>query len=213
MAIGWGIGLAGLLALGLCRAQAPSPLDTPVTTFGVTVVDNTGLEGKIYLIKPGSPKLPKFKKMKLSGSVYATELNVPPRNFVEGFPGMTDRLEWFAIDYSGRFWIEDAGLYRFSLTSDDGSNLFIDNVKVIDNDGLHPSTRREGMVELSGGVHRIRVPYFQGPGGAVALVLEVARPGEPWRVFSTKEFRPANVENWKASGLDSAGESQDRRKR
>lgn len=183
-----------------------------MTTFGVTVVDNTGLEGRIYLIKPGSPKLPKFKKMKPSGSVYATELNVPPRNFVEGFPGVTDRLEWFAIDYSGRFWIEQAGIYRFALVSDDGANLFIDKVKVIDNDGLHPASKRVGHVELSGGVHRMRVSYFQGPGGAVALVLEVAPPNEQWRIFSTKEFRPANVENWKASGVDGAEEPQPRRK-
>src|SRR5579863_5765363 len=182
MASGWGMGLAGWLALGLCQAQTPSPPEAPVTTFGVTVVDNTGLEGKIYLIKPRSPKLPKFKKMKPSGSIYATELNVPPRNFLEGFPGVTDRLEWFAIDYSGRFWIEQAGIYRFALVSDDGANLFIDNVKVIDNDGLHPASRRVGHVELSGGVHRMRVSYFQGPGGAVALVLEVAPPNEQWRI-------------------------------
>ncbi len=35
---------------------------------------------------------------------------------------------------------------------------------------------------LSVGEHRIRVPFWQGP-GPMALVLEVARPGEPYQVF------------------------------
>jgi PA14 domain-containing protein len=205
--------MAGCLALGLCRAQTPAPLEAPRATFGVTVVDNTGLEGRIYLLKRDSPRLPNFKKMKPKGSVYATELNVPPRNFLEGFPGVTKRLEWFAIDYSGRFWIEQPGRYRFALVSDDGAKLYIDDVEVIDNDGVHPASRRAGHADLGGGVHRIRVSYFQGPGDGVALVLEVARPGEPWRIFSTREFRPANSEDWKASGTDGAGEDIARRKK
>ncbi len=43
-----------------------------------------------------------------------------------GFPGLTDRFEWFAMDYSGKFWIDRTGLYRFRLVSDDGAMLYVD---------------------------------------------------------------------------------------
>lgn len=48
-------------------------------------------------------------------------------------------------------------------------------------------------------MHSVRVPYFQGPGDTVALVLEVAGPGEQPRIFSTDEFQPSptNPEEWR----------------
>jgi hypothetical protein len=82
-------------------------------------------------------KLPRFEQGKPVGSVYTNVLQVPARDFHEGFPGVTDRIEWFVIDYNGRFWIQQAGYYHFSLTSDDGSKLYIDGKLVINNDGLH----------------------------------------------------------------------------
>jgi len=100
-------------------------------------------------------------------------------------------LEWFAIDYVGKFWVEHAGPYGFGLISDDGAKLYIDHRLIIDNDGVHPPSTCRGTVDLASGIHEIRVPYFQGPGGAVALILIVQPPGESWRVFDTNEFKPA----------------------
>ena len=52
--------------------------------------------------------------------------------------------------------------------------------------------------QLAGGIHQIRVSYFQGPRFEVALVLRVAGEGEHWRVFSTDEFKPPpNPDDWK----------------
>ena len=153
-----------------------------------------------------SPKLPHFDKLTPVGSIYATELNVPRRDFTEGFPGVTDRFEWFAIDYTGKFWIGKPGEYRWELTSDDGSMLFIDDKPVIDNGGLHAAVTLTGLTQLSGGIHTIRVPYFQGIKYQVALVLKIAGPGENFRVFSTEEFKPpANPETWAFPGSAPAG--------
>lgn len=196
MARGCFIGL--LFCTALCHAQGPAAGDRPYT-FGVTVVDTTGLEGKIYYIKRDSQRLPDFRKMKAKGSVYTSELNVPLQHWRAGFPGVTKRFEWFAIDYHGRIWIDRPGDYRFALVSDDGAKLYIDDQVVIDNDGVHEASRLEGQIALNGGVHRIRVSYFQGPRDGVALILEVARPGEGYRIFNTKDFRPANAEDWKSN--------------
>jgi hypothetical protein len=179
-------------------AAAACAQEQPVPAFGVTVVDPYGLRGEIYQIHRGSRKLPDFRKLEPVGTIYTSSLNVPPRNFSEGFPGVTRRIEWFAIDYTGRFWIEKPDEYRFSLESDDGSRLYIDDKLVIDNDGVHPPNTVTNSISLTGGIHRIRVSYFQGPRFHVALVLEIAGPDEDFRVFNTEEFRPPrNPDEWK----------------
>lgn len=160
-----------------------------IPTFGISVY-LSGLTGQIYEIKENSKKLPDFKKLKPIGTVYTYSLAITPREFTEGFPGLADRLEWFAIDYTGRFWIETPGPYRFFLTSDDGSRLYIDGKKVVDNDGLHPPESVAGIVTLKGGIHEMRVSYFQGPRFHVALMLDVVGPDGIQRAFSTQDFKP-----------------------
>ncbi len=120
-------------------------------------------------------------------------MNIPRQDFRAGFPGVTTKAEWFAIDYTGKFWIERPGKYKFLLSSDDGSKLYIDDQVVIDNDGLHATITKDGDVELTGGVHRIRVSYYQGPGFSVALVLEVEAPFMPRRIFSTDDYKPPST--------------------
>lgn len=178
-----------ILLVLACAALAAQ--EEPVAVFGTTVVIPSGLRGLVYHIHHNSNSLPDFEKLKPAGpAIYTSSLNVPPQDFKQGFPGVTKRTEWFAIDYTGRFWIKDPATYMFSLLSDDGAKLYIDDQLVIDNDGQHPPQEKTGTVDLAGGLHRIRVSYFQGPKFQIALVLKVARAGEQLRVFSTDEFKP-----------------------
>jgi hypothetical protein len=179
----------------LTCTSLPVPQEAPpnrgsIPTFGTTVVVSSGLRGDVYLIPVDTDRLPRFKHLKPVGTIYTTTLDVPPTDFRQGFPGVTDRFEWFAIDYSGKFWIEQMGRYRFALTSDDGSQLYIDDRLIIDNDGIHPPSSCVASVELARGAHTIRVSYFQGPRYQVALILLVARPGDSWQLFDTTEFIP-----------------------
>jgi len=184
--------LALLLLCGLVSAQQES---API--FGTTVVGSSGLRGLVYHIHH-THHLPDFKKLKPHGAIYTSSLNIPPQDFKQGFPGVTKRTEWFAIDYTGRFWVERPGSYTFSLLSDDGSRLYIDDRPVIDNDGVHPPLEKRAEVNLSGGVHSIRVSYFQGPRLQVALQLKIGTAGQAFRIFSTDEFRPPpNPEQWR----------------
>jgi hypothetical protein len=191
------IGLASVAGV----AQEPQPDQTqeqePVYVFGTTVVIPSGLKGVIYFISHSAKNLTELEKEKPRGTIYASSLNIPEQDYKLGFPGITNRLEWFAIDYSGKFWINKPGEYRWELTADDGAMLYIDDNLVIDNGGLHPAVTLRGTTQLSGGIHNIRVPYFQGLKYRVALVLKVAPPGEKFRVFSTEEFKPpADPETW-----------------
>ncbi len=189
------------LAVGIacCLARAE---DKPAYTFGTTVVDLSGLHGRVFHLKEGAEKLPNFRRMHPVGSVYTSTLNVWPQNFVEGFPEITERFEWFAIEYTGRFWVEQAGSYRFSLLADDGARLYLDDTLVIDNNGIHRASAISGGATLTRGVHEIKVEYFQGPRFTVALVLSVAGPGEPWRIFNMNDFKPPkDPETWESGKL------------
>lgn len=180
---------ACLFALCACLPATAAGQEI-VATFGTTVVIPSGLRGLVYRIRRYTSHLPKFEKMKPVGTIYTSSLNIPVQDFRQGFPGVTNRFEWFAIDYTGRFWIDRPGTYRFLLTSDDGARLSIDGETIVDNDGIHPPEDKIGSVSLSGGIHRIRISYFQGPRYQVALVLQVAPPNEDFRIFSTDEFKP-----------------------
>jgi hypothetical protein len=179
-----------VLLTGFCFAQDPTPTQEPMARFGTTVVKSSGFRGEIYLLRPETDKLPNFRKLRPEGTIYTTRLDVPPMAFSAGFPGVTGRFEWFAIDYTAQFWIEHPGLYRFALLSDDGSKLYIDDRVIIKNDGIHPPEKKSGEAVLLNGLHRIRVSYFQGPRFQVALVLSVAGPGEQFHVFDADAFVP-----------------------
>ena len=172
------------MAIGLVAQEKPQ------YTFGTTVVSTSGFQGHIYFLREGVDKLPRFDRMKSAGTIYTNMLNVWPQRFDEGFPGISERFEWFGIDYIGRFWIEEAGQYRFSLLSDDGARLRIDDKELIDNDGTHAAFALSASAFLSRGVLTIRVAYYQGPRFVVALVLAVGAPGAAWRIFNMDDFLP-----------------------
>ena len=115
----WRYSLLSTVLVGCLFAQQT------VADFGTTVVIPAGLRGSVYLIPKNTTVLPDFERDDIQrvGEVWTNELNIPPRHWRSGFPGLTDRFEWFGIDYKGRFWIANPGRYTFALLSDDGSTL------------------------------------------------------------------------------------------
>ena len=179
-----------LSCLCVMLAAALAAEENPSYTFGTTVVDTSGLEGHVYALKERTERLPKFNEKDAIGKIYTRTLNVWPQPFDDGFPGMTDRFEWFAIDYKGRFWIEKPGRYRFSVLSDDGAKLWLNDELLVNNDGIHGAKAVTSSAILTRGVHKVRLSYYQGPRFTVALVLAIAPPNEPWRIFHTDDFKP-----------------------
>lgn len=147
------------------------------------------LVGKIYFLPEGTEELPDFTKIKSIGTIYTKSLDIPERPFEEGFPGVTNRFEWFGICYTGKIFIQDPGEYTYSLLSDDGAKLFIDGNLLINNDGIHPPVEAEGTISLSKGVHTIRVEYFQGPRYEIALQLFITPPNGNKKIFSAEDYK------------------------
>ena len=72
--------------------------------------------------------------------------------------------------------VQAAGTYTFRLRSDDGSELFIDDQLVVDNDGLHGAEDVDGAIELTAGMHALRINFFEA-GGGQELRLSWRPPG------------------------------------
>lgn len=157
--------------------------------FGQSSWSPGSLTGDIYFLGPETTKLPDFDNMQSMGHIYTTTLNVPETRFESGFPGVTNRYEYFGISYKGQIFIRTPGVYQFRLTSDDGSRLLIDEALVVNNDNIHSIYPEKGSIELQPGVHNIRIDYFQGPKFYVALILEVRFPGtDKFEIFDMTKF-------------------------
>lgn len=161
--------------------------------FGSTEKNPFVLQGNIYFLPEGTDHLPDFSKLTPVGTIYTPTLNITPRDFSQGFPGVTNRFEWFAIDYKGKFFISTEGNYTFSLLSDDGAKLIIDGKVVIDNDGVHPPLEKEGTIFLNKGIHDIQIPYFQGPRYQVTLVLSLIKNGKK-EIFNMGDYAIGEME-------------------
>ncbi len=88
--------------------------------------------------------------------------------------GTRRREEHFGFRFSGVVEVPRDGIYTFSVSSDDGSRLYLHDRLVIDHDGLHGMEERSGTIGLRAGYHPIRVEYFNATGG---LGLEVRWSG------------------------------------
>lgn len=71
----------------------------------------------------------------------------------------------------GQLVVTKTDYYTFDLTSDDGSLLYLDGARLIDNDGNHGSTTKSGTKYLRKGVHTFKLEFAQTGGGNQSLVL------------------------------------------
>jgi hypothetical protein len=98
--------------------------------------------------------LPDFRKLNPAKEGFLENISLDPKT----------SKEYFGFSFQGYILVPSTDMYAFSLNSDDGSNLWIDEKKVVDNDGLHGSTEVESAIGLRKGYHAIRVDYFNKTG-------------------------------------------------
>lgn len=162
--------------------------------FGGTTYIAGGFKGNIYFLAKNTSRLPNFGAMRPVGTIYVRSLNVPNQDFTAGFPGVTNRNEWFGLRYTARFNVNTAGQYRFRIASDDGSKVWIDGRLLLSNDGIHPFRSVSANVHLAAGQHSIQVDYFQGPRVRLGLQLFVTPPGGAERIFSPQQVLSGAVQ-------------------
>ena len=131
----------------------------------------------VYSLRNGTQSVTEMRRRKPIKRVCLAQLNIAPRDFREGFPGMGTTNEWFGLDIRFTVNVAEAGTWELMLLSDDGAILSIDEQDVINNDGIHAASPEMAMVKLDKGLRNFRVRYFQGPGFGLALMLGWRKPG------------------------------------
>lgn len=92
----------------------------------------------------------------------------------------------FALRFTGDLRIQRSGEYRFFLSSEDGSRMYLDGQLLIDHDEQHELTEKQAVAQLQRGLHALTLTC-SGNGVDDGLRLQWAGPG-----FDRQEL-PADV--------------------
>ncbi len=152
----------------------PSGKRSPVTTTILRNIDtlkatpangNLKQGGLKYHYVPG-----KFKYSSEIDTALATQRGITPQiSFLKG----VNRAREFGIVFTGYINVNENATFEFSLYSDDGSRLYIDDELIIDNDGEHARYEKSAGVALQAGLHKIKVTYFDnGPGSTLKVSVK-----------------------------------------
>ena len=77
---------------------------------------------------------------------------------------LREKEQFFSFDFEGYINIPKDGEYTFYLATNDGGRMYIDNIMILNNDGLHPVVEINKSITLKAGLHPISVKYFQEGG-------------------------------------------------
>lgn len=124
--------------------------------------------GLAYVIPESTERVPAPGPVPFA-AVFTDKFEIKPQEFTTGFPGALLQNDWFMIRYQGEFNVPKAGKWQFRVISDDGAVLYVDDKRIVDNDGVHTAKTADGAATLTEGSHWLRLDYFQASKGQVAL--------------------------------------------
>jgi alpha-L-rhamnosidase len=122
----------------------------------ITFIDPAHNRVKYDYYEGAWQQLPDFEKLTPTRSGQTFQFELTP---------FENREHDFAVVFRAFLEILLPGKYTFYTQSNDGSQLFINDRLIVNNDGLHLVEEQQGSVTLSAGKHAIRVTYFQEGGG------------------------------------------------
>lgn len=110
-------------------------------------------------------------------------------------PSISDarQEDHFAYVFSGFIYVPEKGVYEFSTISDDGSVLYINDKKIVDNDGSHAAIMATGRIALEQGFHWFKLMYFED--------YEGEHLSWGWKTPSSGKHAPIPKENLRSGYL------------
>ncbi|RJR15149.1 PKD domain-containing protein [Candidatus Microgenomates bacterium] len=141
--------------IGVTPSPSPSPSVSPTADYTAKFWNTPG-EGEFPPIPTTTPDLTRSD----STINFFWDLDSPdPLIDVDHFVVVWEKTHDFPLD----------SYYRFTTESDDGMNIYIDGVKVLDEWNDH-SMEFVFHTYITAGLHEIRVEYYENDGGAKAIV-------------------------------------------
>jgi len=132
---------------------------------------------------------------------YFTDINFSNRVKTEVNATINFPADWsplpgqdnFSVRWTG--WVQPkvTGMHTFFVNSDDGSRLWVNNILVVDNWGVHGAAEVSGNINLEAGAkYDIRLDYFDN-GGAAVVELRWSAPGVAKEIIPTARLYPRAV--------------------
>jgi hypothetical protein len=137
--------------------------------------------------------LPNFTTLTRYGSSLLQNVNIPSTTGNISTSGRADNL---GAVFDGYINIASSDVYRFYLTSDDGSEMLLGSTMIIDNDGSHGMTEKSSvLMGLKPGKHRVKINFFEGGGGAGVIAsssstvaAKAVLPAGAWFTFCPSDI-------------------------
>ncbi len=167
----------------------------PSSALKPTSGSGNGLSGQYY------------NNMTLNGSPVLTRNDATINfNYNGNSPGSGVNATQWSAKWTGTLTPPATGSYTFSLTSDDGSRLFINGTKIIDNWRDQAANTQTGTVSLTAGqAVSIEVDYYQN-GGLSQVNLGWQYPGSPTLITQAAQLAAqSNVAIVFANDVESEG--------
>jgi len=92
---------------------------------------------------------------------------------IDGFSSSFDysQEELYSWEWNGFFKPSSTEVYTFYTSSDDASYLWIDNILVVNNGGLHGNVEQSGVISLTAGIYYpIKIQFGENTGGDTMTV-------------------------------------------
>jgi cytochrome c len=156
-------------------SEESATVKTALTLQSVSVKEDEMILGaitRIYDIPKNVSKMPvidKNQKPKFAG-VLGNFNNISGSMF----KGLTEN---FMLQSTGYIKIDNPGLYTLQVWSDDGSIVYINDQKVMDNDGPHGPEMKDIEINFKKGYYPFRIDFYQGGGGNY-LAFDWKKPGD-----------------------------------
>lgn len=131
------------------------------------------------------------------GSFYMDKFDVTARDWQQGFPKFPASLSHLRENYAVRCFtklrVTHAGAHTFSITSDDGMRVLLNNTPVLQDDGLHAPRTASASTNLVKGLYNMEVQWFQGPRTQIAAELKWTTPSNS----TLRYIEPADMQKTK----------------
>ncbi|MFJ5265150.1 family 16 glycoside hydrolase [Streptomyces sp. NPDC088387] len=159
-----------LLALLVAGSWSPALADEPARTTADIPPQEPGVTLRVFDLQAPLKKLCELKE----GQTPNVDKLMPTVDWsAESDFGIADNFMTHVLGYVDA---PEDGAYSFRLITDDGSRLLIDGQRVIDHDGLHGAEPKDGTVQLTEGLHPLRIEHFEA-GGGQQITLQWKPPG------------------------------------
>lgn len=132
------------------------------------------------------------------------DLKIPISNeYKVKFPGVK-KESLFGIVFENKLTISSEGCYQFSLESDDGSILWIDNQLIINNDFPHPMKKMMDTVNLKAQTYDLKIWYYNAFPNLYGLIFDIAKLSNEMKCVNihSKEMQKNEVMTLHDIGFD-----------